>query len=164
MDSYDDDVCTGWGYEAIFDAFVTLVAIGIRLWVVVLKTPSLFAQRLHYIVAAQVIGVVASFVHFVLRIVVGLSFKSKKPPLKTLGGPQTIFDVISSILLIFSDAPLASTDDSRFSHVGRLIVSLLGIVSVFSASIFGSTTCTYCASSKNHKSYILIAATILWGG
>ena len=65
---------------------------------------------------------------------------NREAPLTKLGGPMSVVDCTSAVLLLFSDAPLLSADSSKFSSVGRILISILVSLAVFTRCAFSAET------------------------
>ena len=169
--------------DVVFDAVITLAALVARIVVLVYAWGDLTSSEHGVAAVFEVVGVVASAVHFALRYppVMKLDLVHGAPPVAKLGGPMGSVDVTAAVLLSFSEPPLLSTDDGRFAAVGRLLIALLISVSVLPRCLFAATTCAMGASTvTNHPGYhardpatgkaagqqgyaeLLTAATVLW--
>ncbi len=164
-------------WDVIFDAGITLAALGSRMVVLAYAVGHLGASGNDLIVILELVGIVCSGVHFVIRYppVMQLDLVSGAPPVAKLGGPQSSVDVTAAVLLSFSEPPLLSTNEGRFAAVGRLLIALLIAVSVLPRCIFAATTCAMGASTvSNHPRYyakeggqrgyagLLSLAAVLW--
>ena len=87
------------------------------------------ADGQHVAVRFQILGLACSFVHFLLRYCLDVNRK-RDAPITTLGGPMSVIDVTSAVLMLFSDAPLLSSDGEKFAAIGRLLIGLLISLSV----------------------------------
>ena len=169
--------------DVAFDAAITLAALVARIVVLVYAWSDLTSSEHGVAAVFEVVGVVASAVHFALRYppVMKLDLVNGAPPVAKLGGPMGSVDVTAAVLLSFSEPPLLSTDDGRFAAVGRLLIALLISVSVLPRCLFAATTCAMGASTvTNHPGYhardpatgkaagqqgyaeLLTVATVLW--
>lgn len=163
--------------DVIFDAIITLAALGSRVVVLAYAAEHLDASGNHLVIVLELVGIVCSGLHFIIRYppVLQLDLVSGSPPVAKLGGPQSAIDVTAAVLLSFSEPPLLSTHDGRFAAVGRLLIALLIAVSVLPRCIFAATTCAMGASTvSNHPRYyakddgqrgyagLLSLAAVLW--
>ena len=91
-------------------------------------------------------------------------------PITTLGGPMSVIDVTSAVLMLFSDAPLLGSDGENFAAIGRLLIGLLISLSVGTRICFSTAmVATMAISATNgnrkellcHKTMLLIAS-VLW--
>ena len=142
--------------DVVFDAAITLAALVARIVVLVYAWGDLTSSEHGVAAIFEVVGVVASAAHFVLRYppVMKLDLVHGAPPVAKLGGPMGSVDVTAAVLLSFSEPPLLSTDDGRFAAVGRLLIALLIAVSVLPRCLFAATTCAMGASTvTNHPGY-----------
>lgn len=155
--------------EVATDAVVSIAAVLARVIVLAVSYKSLIADDNATTAHLEVVGVIASFLHFSLRYLLHLDLRTEAP-LTKLGGPMSVVDCTSTVLLLFSDAPLLSADSSKFSSVGRILISILTSLAVFTRCIFSAATVSAMAISatngarkdlKTHK-LILNAAVILW--
>ena len=83
---------------------------------------------------------------------------------------MSVVDCTSAVLLLFSDAPLLSADSSKFSSVGRILISILTSLAVFTRCAFSAATVSAMAVSatngarkelRTHKT-VLNVAVFLW--
>ena len=142
--------------DVIFDAGITLAALAARVVVLAFAWHDLLASDHALVVAFEVTGVLASFVHFAIRYppIMSLDLESGAPPVAKLGGPMGSVDVTAAVLLSFAETPLLATHDGRFAAVGRLLIALLIAVSVLPRCLFAATTCAMGASTvTNHPGY-----------
>lgn len=155
--------------DIVTDAVISVAAWGSRLVVLVFAVPSLSADGQHVALRFQVLGLVCSFVHFFLRYCLDLNWK-RDAPITTLGGPMSVIDVTSAVLMLFSDAPLLGSDGENFASIGRLLIGLLISLSVGTRICFSTAmVATMAVSATNgnrkgltcHKATLLIAST-LW--
>jgi len=142
--------------DVVFDAAITLAALVSRVVVLVYAWGDLTSSEHGVAAVFEVVGVVASTVHFALRYppIMVLDLVHGAPPVAKLGGPMGSIDVTAAVLMSFSEPPLLSTHDGRFAAVGRLLIALLISVSVLPRCLFAATTCAMGASTvTNHPSY-----------
>ena len=110
-----------------------------------------------------------SFVHFFLRYCLDINWK-RDAPITTLGGPMSVIDVTSAVLMLFSDAPLLGSDGEKFASIGRLLIGLLISLSVGTRICFSAAmvaTMAVSATNGNRKDLAchqatLVVATALW--
>ena len=83
---------------------------------------------------------------------------------------MSVVDCTSAVLLLFADAPLLSADSSKFSSVGRILISILTSLAVFTRCAFSAATVSAMAVSATngarkdlttHK-MVLNTAVFLW--
>ena len=114
-------------------------------------------------------GSSCSFVHFFLRYCLDINWR-RDAPITTLGGPMSVIDVTSAVLMLFSDAPLLGSDGEKFASIGRLLIGLLISLSVCTRICFSAAmvaTMAVSATNGNRKDLTchkttLVAATALW--
>ena len=173
--AYSDDitpqnaVSTYDQFDKLIDALISIAAWTARLVVVIVLASSLADDRQAAVVVFQAIGVACSFVQFGLRS--GLIVrKGRVAPITTLGGPMSILDVTSAVLMLFADAPLLGTDGANFSTIGRLLIALLISLAVCTRICFSVAMVATMATSatngnrrdlKCHKLTLWIA-TATW--
>ena len=159
--------------RVLTDAAITAAALLARCLVYANSVSSLVADGLGYVVALEAVGLIASLVHFVLRYPPLLQWqKAGEAPLTKLGGPMSICDVASAVLLSFAEPPLLSNDEGRFAAVGRLLVGLLISIEVLTRCVFAVPACAVMASTvaNDASSYketpgyrpVLALAALLW--
>jgi len=157
--------------DTITDALISVAAWGSRLAVLAYGTATFVEDGQSVAVGFQILGLCCSFVHFMLRqpIVLDINWK-REAPISTLGGPMSIIDVTSAVLMLFADAPLLGNDGSKFAAIGRLLIALLISLSVGTRICFSvAMVATMATSATNgnrkdlqcHKG-ILGIATALW--
>ena len=96
----------------------------------------------------------ASALHFALRYCCLKTDLKVEAPLTKLSGPMSLVDVSSAVLMTFADAPLLGASEGRFSSVGRLLVSILISISVFSRCLFAASACALLAATvRNAPTY-----------
>ena len=157
--------------DTITDALISVAAWGARLAVLVYGAATFVEDGQGTAVAFQILGLCCSLVHFLLRqpIVLDINWK-REAPISTLGGPMSIIDVTSAVLMLFADAPLLGNDGSKFAAIGRLLIALLISLSVGTRICFSVAmvaTMANAATNGNRKDLkchkgILAFATALW--
>ena len=157
--------------DAITDALISIGAWGSRLAVLSYGAVAFVEDGQEAAVAFQILGLCCSFAHFLLRqpIVLDINWK-REAPVSTLGGPMSIIDVTSAVLMLFADAPLLGNDGSKFAAIGRLLIGLLISLSVatricFSVAVL--STMARSATNGNRKDLqchkvVLWFSTALW--
>jgi hypothetical protein len=151
------------------DALISIAAWTARLVVLIFAAPSLVDDRQRAVVAFQALGTACSFLQFGLRY--GLIVRKERvAPITTLGGPMSILDVTSAVLMLFADAPLLGTDGGNFATIGRLLIGLLISLAVctricFSAAMVASTAASATNGNRRdlkcHKTTLWVA-TAAW--
>jgi len=157
--------------DAITDALISVGAWGSRLAVLVYGAATFVDDGQEVAVGFQILGQCCSLVHFLLRqpLVLDINWK-REVPVSTLGGPMSIIDVTSAVLMLFADAPLLGNDGSRFAAIGRLLIALLISLSVGTRICFSVamlSTMARSATNGNRKDLrchkaVLWIATALW--
>ena len=151
------------------DALISVAAWTSRLVVLIFVAPSLVDDHQRVVVAFQVLGIACSFVQFSLRY--GLIVrKDSEAPITTLGGPMSVVDVTSAVLMLFSDAPLLGSDGGNFASIGRLLIGLLISLAVCTRICFSTAmvaTMAVSATNGNRKELkchklTLSVATATW--
>ena len=151
------------------DAVVSFAALLARVIVLVVSYAPLIADDNATTARLEIVGVVVSSLHLLLRYALHLDL-SREAPLTKLGGPMSVVDCTSAVLLLFSDAPLLSADSSKFSSVGRILISILTSLAVFTRCAFSAATVSAMAVSATngarkelttHK-MVLNIAVFLW--
>jgi len=155
--------------DILTDGIISVAAWGSRLVVLIFAAPYLNADGQHITLRLQIVGLVCSFIHFFLRYCLDINWK-RDAPITTLGGPMSVIDVTSAVLMLFADAPLLGSDGEKFASIGRLLIGLLISLSVgtricFSAAMVATMAAS--ATNGNRKGLAahqatLIAATLLW--
>ena len=158
--------------EIVVDASITAVALLSRILVFAYSVQPLISDQLTHVVVFEAIGIVVSSVHFALRYVVLKWDLAHEAPLTKLGGPMSICDVASAVLLAFSETPLLSNDEGRFPAVGRLLIGILTSISVLTRCFFAAPMCAVLANTVTNdkvayadlKGYqtVLVTGAILW--
>ena len=156
-------------FEVVADALISVFAWVARVVVLHYSIPTLVADSHAAVVGFQIAGIVASIVHLVLRYSLHINLK-REAPISKLGGPMSVIDVTSAVLLLFSNSPLLSNDEGRFDAIGRLLISVLTAIAVFTRICFSAAMVSAMAVSaqngvrkglRTHQSF-LVLATILW--
>jgi len=155
--------------DVVTDALISVAAWGSRLVVLVFAFETFVADGQHVAVRFQILGLACSFVHFLLRYCLDVN-RRRDAPIMTLGGPMSVIDVTSAVLMLFSDAPLLSNDGEKFAAIGRLLIGLLISLSVgtricFSAAMVAAMAVSATNGNRKdltcHKATLAIA-TLLW--
>lgn len=157
--------------DTITDALISIAAWASRLAVLAYGAATFVEDGQGVAVGFQILGLCCSLVHFMLRqpVVLDINWK-REAPISTLGGPMSIIDVTSAVLMLFADAPLLGNDGSKFAAIGRLLIALLISLSVGTRICFSvAMVATMATSATNgnrkdlqcHKG-ILGIATALW--
>lgn len=121
----------------LFDLVITLAALVARIVVLAFVREDLLASELAIVFVAEIVGIVSSAVHLLLRYP-PLMRLSTRLPVQLLGGPMSSCDAAASVLLAFSEPPLLTVSDGRFAAIGRLLIALLITVSVLPRCLFGA--------------------------
>jgi hypothetical protein len=155
--------------DIVTDAVISVAAWGSRLVVLIFAAPFLAADGQGAAVRFQILGIACSFVHFLLRYCLDINWR-RDAPITTLGGPMSVVDVTSAVLILFADAPLLGSDGEKFAAIGRLLIGLLISLSVgtricFSAAMVSAMAVS--ATNGNRKDLkchqtTLTLATLLW--
>lgn len=155
--------------EVATDAVISVAALVARVIVLVVSYAPLVADDNAATARLEIAGVVVSSLHLLLRYMLHLDL-NREAPLTKLGGPMSVVDCTSAVLLLFSDAPLLSADSSKFSSVGRILISILTSLAVFTRCAFSAATVSAMAVSatngarkelKTHK-MVLNVSVFLW--
>jgi hypothetical protein len=156
-------------FEVVADALISIFAWVARVVVLHYSIKTLVADSHGEVVGFQIAGVTASAVHFLLRYCLRMNLK-REAPISKLGGPMSVVDVTSAVLLLFSNSPLLSADDGRFDAIGRLLISVLVAIAVFTRVCFSAAmVASMAVSARNggrrelhsHQG-CLVVATLLW--
>jgi hypothetical protein len=158
--------------EIIVDASITAVALLSRILVYAYSVQPLISDQFIHVVVFEAIGIGASTMHFTLRYAVLKWDLAHEAPLTKLGGPMSICDVASAVLLAFAETPLLSNDEGRFPAVGRLLIGILTSISVLTRCFFAAPMCAVLANTVANdkvayadlKGYqgVLVAGAVLW--
>lgn len=155
--------------EVATDAVISATALAARVIVLCVSYSSLVADANATTIFFEILGVIVSFVHLVLRYSLDWNL-NKEAPLTKLGGPMSVIDVTSAVLLLFSDAPLLTNDTSKFASIGRMLISVLISIAVLTRCTFSSAMVAVMAvTSTNgsrqdltmHKT-VLSISVLLW--
>jgi len=155
--------------DVITDALISVAAWASRLFVLIYDASSFVADGQRLAVSYQILGLACSAVHFALRYGQNLNRK-REAPITTLGGPMSVIDVTSAVLMLFSEPPLLGSDGGRFAAIGRLLIALLISLSVCTRICFSVamvSTMAVCATNGNRKDLvghkaILALSAVLW--
>lgn len=158
--------------EIVVDASITAVALLSRILVYAYSVQPLISDQLVHVVVFEAIGIGASALHFTLRYAVLKWDLAHEAPLTKLGGPMSICDVASAVLLAFAETPLLTNDEGRFPAVGRLLIGILTSISVLTRCFFAAPMCAVLANTVTNdkvayadlKGYqtVLVAGAVLW--
>ena len=155
--------------DIVTDALISVAAWGARLVVLLFATRAFEGDGQYVAVRFQILGLVCSFVHFLLRYCLKVKWR-RDAPITTLGGPMSVIDVTSAVLMLFSDAPLLGSEGDKFAAIGRLLIALLISLSVgtricFSAAMVAAMAVSATNGNRKelscHKATLTIA-TALW--
>jgi hypothetical protein len=151
------EICHPSRTEVYVDAIITTAALAARILMLCLSGSTLVADGHVSVVCIEVVGVLASTIHFTLRVFVLARTKGGELPITKLGGPMSIADATSAVLLTFADPPLLSTHDGRFAAVGRMLIGLLISISVLTTCMFSSAMCAMLSTCLRCKTRTGIA-------
>jgi len=155
--------------DVITDALISIAAWASRLFVLIYDASSFVEDGQAVAVGYQILGLACSALHFGLRYNQSLN-KKREAPITTLGGPMSVIDVTSAVLMLFSEPPLLGSDGGRFAAIGRLLIGLLISLSVCTRICFSAAmVATMAISATNgnrkelvcHKTILSISA-VLW--
>ena len=145
----ENTVSTYDQFDKLIDALISVSAWTARLVVLIFAAPSLLDDRQRTVVGLEILGIACSFLQFCLRY--GLIVrKEREAPITTLGGPMSILDVTSAVLMLFADAPLLGTDGGNFASIGRLLIGLLISLAVCTRICFSVAMVATMASSATN--------------
>ena len=156
-------------FEVVADAVISVLAWVARVVVLHYAIPMLVADSHSAVVGFQIVGTTASIAHLTLRYCLQMNLK-REAPITKLGGPMSVVDVTSAVLLLFSNSPLLSIDEGRFDAIGRLLISVLISIAVFTRVCFSASMVSAMAVSATngprrgmhaHQGSLTIAA-LLW--
>jgi len=156
-------------FEVVADALISATAWIARVVVLHYATDTLVADSHGAVVAFQIVGIVASAAHGTLRYCMQINLK-REAPITKLGGPMSVVDVTSAVLLLFSNSPLLTNDEGRFDAIGRMLISVLIAIAVFTRVCFSASMVSAMAVSATngarqglvtHKACLYLA-TVLW--
>ena len=119
---------------------------------------------------AELAGTALSVVHLLLRYVLDWNL-NVEAPLTKLGGPMSVVDATTAVLILFSDAPLLTSDDRKFAAIGRLLISVLISIAVLTRCVFAAAmVATMASAARNGKrrelhahQLVLASAALIWG-
>lgn len=155
--------------DVVTDALISIAAWASRLFVLIYGASSFVTDGQAVTVGYQILGLACSGLHFGLRYNQSLN-KKREAPITTLGGPMSVIDVTSAVLMLFSEPPLLGSDGGRFAAIGRLLIGLLISLSVCTRICFSTAmVATMATSATNgnrkelvcHKTILSISA-FLW--
>ena len=155
--------------EVATDAVISVAALVARFTVLVVSYHALIADDNATSVNLEVVGIAGSLLHLMLRYSLDWNLE-REAPLTKLGGPMSVVDCTCAVLLLFSDAPLLAADNTKFSSIGRMLISVLASISVFTRCIFSAATVSVMAVSatngarrdlSTHKT-VLSVSVLLW--
>ena len=88
----------------------------------------------------------------------------REAPIATLGGPMSILDVTSAVLVLFADAPLLGTNGGNFASTGRLLIGLLISLAVCTRVCFSAAMVATMATSatNGNRKELKCHQTALW--
>ena len=156
-------------FEVVADALISVTAWIARVVVLHYATDTLVADSHGAVVGFQIVGIVASAAHGTLRYCMQINLK-REAPITKLGGPMSVVDVTSAVLLLFSNSPLLTNDEGRFDAIGRMLISVLIAIAVFTRVCFSAAMVSSMAVSATngarqglvtHKACLYLA-TVLW--
>jgi len=129
------------------DAAVGLIAVACRSIVVGTKAANLIADGAIDCFVSEVVGIVASIVHFLFRHLV-LEFRGvhSEAPLTKLGGSMALSDAGVAALISVSTSPIAASAVS-FDSIARLFAATFICVYVLNRLLFSATACALMAST-----------------
>ena len=155
--------------EVATDAIISVAALTARFLVLFVSYRTLIADNNRTTVTLEIVGTAGSLLHLLLRYSLDWNLE-KEAPLTKLGGPMSTVDCTSAVLLLFADAPLLAADNARFSSIGRMLISVLASISVFTRCIFSAAMVSVMAVSAtngarrdlNTHQTVLGVAVLLW--
>jgi hypothetical protein len=157
--------------EVVVNAVIGVLALGSRIAVVAASGILLAEDNATRVVIAEVVGCSISLTHFLLRNAILRTELEWETPLTKLGGPMSTIDVSCAILVALAETPLLATRQT-FSSVGRMLASLLILVSGVQTLVYSAAACAMtgtCVSLEQKQtstvvgfSTILYLATVLW--
>jgi hypothetical protein len=150
--------------EVVVNALIGVLAVSARLVVLVESWTLLNEDNAHRVVVSETVGCIVSITHFLLR---NAGF-FRETPLTKLGGPMSTVDVSCAILVALAETPLLATRQS-FSSVGRMLASLLVLVSGVQTFLYSSAACCMTAVCVSHETSafkgfvsVLYISSVLW--
>lgn len=155
--------------EVMADALIGVISLVARAVVVLVSYTLLSEDNAHRVVISECVGCTVSMAHFVLRNGVLKTDIKIETPLTKLGGPMSTIDVSCAILVALAETPLLATRET-FSSVGRMIASLLVLVSGVQTLVYSSAACcmtAFCMSCNvsndaSNFATVLYISTALW--
>jgi hypothetical protein len=155
--------------EVATDAIISVAALTARFLVLVVSYRTLIADNHRTTVVLEIVGMVGSLLHLLLRYSLDWNLE-KEAPLTKLGGPMSVVDCTSAVLMLFADAPLLAADSTKFSSIGRMLISVLVSISVFTRCIFSAAMVSVMAVSAtngarrdlNTHQTVLGVSVLLW--
>ena len=153
--------------EVVINGAIGVLALGARFAVILASLEMISSDRGDRLVVSELVGCTASLLHFVLRNVVLRTELASETPLTKLGGPMSQIDVSAAILVSLAETPLLASRES-FASVGRMLASLLILVSGLQTLIFSCVACamtTFCVfNEQGGRGYavVLLTSTLLW--
>jgi hypothetical protein len=156
--------------EVAVDAAISVAALAARVLVLAFSWDALTADGNQMALIAELAGTALSVVHLALRYVLDWDL-NVEAPLTKLGGPMSVVDVTTAVLILFSDAPLLTSDDRKFAAIGRLLISVLISIAVLTRCCFAAAmVATMAVAARNGKrrelhahQLVLVSASIIWG-
>ena len=156
--------------EVAVDAAISVGALVARVLVLGFSWDALTADGNQLALIAELAGTALSVVHLLLRYVLDWNL-NVEAPLTKLGGPMSVVDATTAVLILFSDAPLLTSDDRKFAAIGRLLISVLISIAVLSRCCFAAAmVATMAAAARNGKrrelhahQLVLASAALIWG-
>ena len=156
--------------EVAVDAAISVAALVARVLVLAFSWDALTADGNQLALIAELAGTALSAVHLALRYVLDWDL-NVEAPLTKLGGPMSVVDATTAVLILFSDAPLLTSDDRKFAAIGRLLISVLISIAVLTRCVFAAAmVATMASSARNGKrrelhahQLVLASASLIWG-
>ena len=156
--------------EVAVDAAISVGALVARVLVLGFSWDALTADGNQLALIAELAGTALSVVHLLLRYVLDWNL-NVEAPLTKLGGPMSVVDATTAVLILFSDAPLLTSDDRKFAAIGRLLISVLISIAVLSRCVFAAAmVATMASAARNGKrrelhahQLVLASAALIWG-
>jgi len=149
--------------STITDAAVGVLAFVSRIAVVAFQSPLLISDGHVDAVIFELIGIVASVLHFLLRNIVLETDLSKESPIQKLGGSMALADAANAALLSVVSTPTLQVSTREFDSVARLFCGVLIAIFVLHRCWFSITSCTLLASTTaTDKRFDPIYPILLW--
>jgi hypothetical protein len=156
-------------FNALIDAFVGALAFTSRLVVLTAQSGVLIGDSNITVVVSESLGVVTSFVHFILRNFVLRTDLSKESPLTKLGGSMAIVDASLAALLSVTVTPIVAASSRNFDSVSRLFCGVLVVFFVLPRVWAGSAASALLARTASSDRgfdagypFVLWSASVLW--